>query len=58
VRISNDPELSREVMFRAGECPEVVLEATYGEAVSRGAVALRPNGLVLRRTSWLEAVDL
>jgi transposase len=30
VRISNDPEYLREVMARAGECPEVVLEATYG----------------------------
>jgi transposase len=30
VRISNDPEYLREVMSRAGECPEVVLEATYG----------------------------
>ena len=30
VRITNDPEVLREVMARAGECPEVVLEATYG----------------------------
>ena len=30
VRISNDPQVLREVMTRAGECPEVVLEATYG----------------------------
>jgi transposase len=30
VRISNDPEYLREVMARAGESPEVVLEATYG----------------------------
>jgi hypothetical protein len=30
VRISNDPEYLREVMVRAGECPEVVLGATYG----------------------------
>ena len=30
VRISNDPEYLREVMARAGEAPEVVLEATYG----------------------------
>ena len=29
-RISNDPEYLREVMSRAGEAPEVVLEATYG----------------------------
>ena len=28
VRISNDPEYLREVMARAGESPEVVLEAT------------------------------
>jgi transposase len=30
VRISNDPEYLRGVMARAGEAPEVVLEATYG----------------------------
>ena len=30
VRISNDPHMLREVIARAGECPEVVLEATYG----------------------------
>ena len=30
VRISNDPEYLRQVMERAGEHPEVVLEATYG----------------------------
>jgi transposase len=30
VRISNDPEYLRAVMARAGERPEVVLEATYG----------------------------
>jgi transposase len=30
VRISNDPEYLRQVMARAGECPEVVLEACYG----------------------------
>jgi transposase len=30
VRISNDPEYLRQVMTRAGEHPEVVLEATYG----------------------------
>ncbi|MDF2978535.1 MAG: putative transposase for insertion sequence element [Actinomycetospora sp.] len=30
MRISNDPEYLRAVMARAGEAPEVVLEATYG----------------------------
>jgi transposase len=30
VRISNDREYLRQVMERAGEAPEVVLEATYG----------------------------
>ncbi|MDQ4011007.1 MAG: IS110 family transposase, partial [Actinomycetota bacterium] len=30
MRISNDPEYLRQVMGRAGEAPEVVLEATYG----------------------------
>jgi hypothetical protein len=29
-RISNDPDYLREVMTRAGEAPDVVLEATYG----------------------------
>jgi transposase len=30
VRISNDPEYLRQVMARAGEAPEVALEAAYG----------------------------
>src|SRR3954447_16849067 len=30
IRISNDPEYLRQVMQRAGEHPEVVLEACYG----------------------------
>ncbi len=30
VRIANDPEYLRQVMARAGEAPEVVLEAAYG----------------------------
>ena len=30
VRISNDPQLLAQVMGRAGEQPEVVLEATCG----------------------------
>ncbi|MCW0213961.1 MAG: IS110 family transposase [Pseudonocardia sp.] len=30
VRIANDPDYLAQVMARAGECPEVVLEATYG----------------------------
>jgi transposase len=30
VRISNDPEYLKAVMARAGEAPDVVLEATYG----------------------------
>ena len=30
IRISNDPEYLRAVMARAGEAPEVVLEACYG----------------------------
>ena len=30
VRISNDPDDLRQVMVRAGEAPEVVLEAAYG----------------------------
>lgn len=30
VRIANDPEYLRQVLARAGEAPEVVLEAAYG----------------------------
>ena len=30
IRISNDPEYLKAVMARAGEAPEVVLEAAYG----------------------------
>jgi hypothetical protein len=37
VRISNDPEYLREVMTRAGEAPDVVLEATYGWVRLEGA---------------------
>jgi hypothetical protein len=38
VRISNDPEYLRQVMMtRAGEAPEVVLEATYGRYVGGAA---------------------
>jgi hypothetical protein len=38
VRISNDdPEYLRAVMERAGEAPEVVLEATYGWVRRDGA---------------------
>jgi len=35
VRISNDPEYLRAVMARAGEAPEVVLEAAYGVGTGR-----------------------
>jgi hypothetical protein len=37
VRISNDPEYLGQVMARAGEAPEVVLEATYGWVRREGA---------------------
>lgn len=37
VRIVNDPERLAAVMTRAGEHPEVVLEATYGWVRSEGA---------------------
>jgi hypothetical protein len=37
VRISNDPEYLRAVMARAGEAPQVVLEATYGRVRREGA---------------------
>ncbi|MCE3554498.1 hypothetical protein LWC33_23950 [Pseudonocardia sp. RS11V-5] len=35
VRIANDPDYLAQVMARAGEAPEVVLEATYGWYVRR-----------------------
>ena len=48
VRISNDPEYLRRVMSRAGEHPEVVLEATYGwyvrHEVAHGERTLRLEG--------------
>ena len=37
VRISQRPGVLREVMARAGEAPEVVLEATYGWVRREGA---------------------
>ena len=37
VRISNDPEYLQAVMARAGEHPDVVLEATYGWVRREGA---------------------
>ena len=37
VRISNDPDYLRQVMARAGEHPDVVLEATYGWVRREGA---------------------
>lgn len=37
VRILNEPERLAEVFSRAGEAPEVVLEATYGWVRSEGA---------------------
>ena len=37
VRISNDPDYLRAVMARAGDAPEVVLEATYGWVRREGA---------------------
>ena len=37
VRITNDPDYLREVMTRAGEAPEVVLEACYGWVRRDGA---------------------
>jgi hypothetical protein len=36
-RISNDPEYLRAVMARAGDSPEVVLEACYGWVRRDGA---------------------
>jgi hypothetical protein len=47
VRISNNPEYLRAVMARAGEAPEVVLEATYMKAVAPVGHQ-RPLILVLR----------
>ena len=38
VRILNDRDVLAEVMSRAGEAPEVVLEATYGWVLGRRCV--------------------
>jgi hypothetical protein len=43
VRVSNDPSYLREVMARAGEAPEVVLEATYGWYWAADALICRPG---------------
>ena len=45
VRISNDPEYLRAVMVRAGEAPEVVLEAAYGSIWSRRAGSAGAGGV-------------
>jgi hypothetical protein len=37
VRILNDHDSLAKVMSRAGECPEAVLEATYGWVRHEGA---------------------
>jgi len=37
VRIANNPDTLAEVISRAGETPEVVLEATYGWVRREGA---------------------
>jgi predicted NBD/HSP70 family sugar kinase len=37
VRIANNPDTLAEVISRAGEAPEVVLEATYGWVRREGA---------------------
>ena len=51
VRIVNVVDRLADVTARAGECPEVVLEATYG---CYGAVdALQAGGpMCIRRTRW------
>ena len=41
VRIVNDVQRLASVMVRAGDCPEVVLEATYGWLLGGGRVAGR-----------------
>ena len=48
VRISNDVERLATVMARAGEAPEVVLEATYGWYWAVDALA----GAGRRRCIW------
>src|SRR3712207_9531162 len=54
VRIANDPEYLRQVMVRAGEAPEVVLEATYGWYWAADTLT-ELGATVTWRTRWLWA---
>ena len=52
VRISNDPEYLREVMARAGEAPEVVLEADVRLVLGRGRAGRAGRARCIWRTRW------
>ena len=52
VRISNDPEYLRQVMARAGEAPEVVLEATLRLVLGRGHAWPSWARACIWRTRW------
>ena len=52
VRISNDPEYLRAVMARAGEAPEVVLEATLRLVLGRGHPRRAGRARCIWRTRW------
>ena len=52
VRISNDPEYLRQVMARAGEAPEVVLEATYGWYWAADTPGRAGRARCIWRTRW------
>ena len=52
VRISNDPEYLREVMARAGEAPEVVLEAALWLVLGGGHAGRAGRARCIWRTRW------
>jgi transposase len=55
VRITNDPQRLAEVMARAGEAPEVVLEATYGWYWAADALAELGAGVHLAHPLGVKA---
>jgi len=55
VRISNDAERLASVMARAGECPETVLEATYGWYWAVDALQAGGAGVHLAHPSGVKA---
>jgi len=52
VRIVNDLDRLADVMSRAGECPEVVLEATYGWYWGRSTLCKPAVRVCIWRILW------